>query len=172
MRFSQFRIELDRLGQIPGGLAFETIRGNRCQPEISFGARGVLLERFAEQPAGIVVVEALVQQHSPSHLVQIFAARRLRHHAELFVRALPFLEPPEAFGAEVGVAAVCQRLEAALRLRRMSMLAQRPAVCWCRGTDGYSPCQRENRNDRGEPHLSSCSCTFASSTNASVNCFL
>src|SRR5439155_18915979 len=121
---------------------------------------------------GIVVVEALVQQHPPSHLIPILAARRLRHRAELFVRALPLLEPPEAFGAEVGVAAVRQRLEAALGLRRMSMLAQRPAVCWCRGTDGYSPCQRENRKDDGEPHLSSCSCTFASSTNASVNCFL
>jgi hypothetical protein len=57
----RFRIERHGLGQIPGGLAFEIIRGNHCKPEIGFGARGVLLQRFTKQTVGIAVVEALVQ---------------------------------------------------------------------------------------------------------------
>src|SRR5580704_17845971 len=122
MRRRQFRIELNGLRQLFRGFAVESVRGHYTQSEIRAGIRRILGQRLTEEGGRFGIVEALVQQHSPAHLVESFAARRLRGPPELFVRLVPGFQAPETFGAEIRIATSRQILETRLRLRRMPVL--------------------------------------------------
>ena len=125
-----------------------------------------------EEIGCVGIVEPLVKQHPPSHLVERFAGLGLRGETKLLVRLRPLFEPPKALRAFVCARVSCERIEAGLRFGTVPMLPQCPAIRRYGGTSKCSAHHQHGQNGSGAPHLSNSPCTFASSTSASVSCFL
>ena len=95
-----------------------------ASPRYASAFDGSFVQCLTEEIGCFGIVEALVQQHAPSHLVESFAVLGLRGETKLLVRLLPLFEPPKTFGAIVRIGASRQPVEACLRLRAMPMLSQ------------------------------------------------
>ena len=197
VRFHELGIKFYRLGSPFHGLAVEAIRAYQRQTHIRRSVLRVDSQRFLEKIFRVVVVEPLVQQPAPAHAV-IRVSGRLRHRgAELDVGLLIIFQAPEAFGAHRRLARLRQRVVASLCFGAAAMLAQRLAIPWPRSrkrgrggaprrqraTSSTHKCRRRQRcrpnsRPRRSPlrpspgHLSNSSWTRASSTSASVSCFL
>src|SRR5215469_10997532 len=115
------------------------------------------------------VVEALVQQQAPANFVKRLAICGLGCETELLIGAAPLFKTPESFGPRIGIGTPGKSCEARLRLGIMPMLALRPAVGRDSGSSQKLAHQQEHRKMEDASQWSSCSCTLASSSRASVN---
>src|ERR1700758_1720949 len=125
-----------------------------------------------KETGSVSVIETLVQQQAPANFVKRLAVCGLRCKPELVIGAAPLFKTPESFGPEVRIGTARKSCEARHSFGVMPMLALHPAVAGNSGACHKLTHQQECRKKGDAPHWSSFSCTFDSSTRASVNCFL
>ncbi len=161
-------------GSILGSLAVEAVCRDEGETDIGLGIRRISGQRFAEEIGCVGVVEALVKQHAPAHFVESACCLRAAWRGGTARWPAPILRDPRSLrrGRRRSLLRVSASKQACASggcpcLRRTSSL--RRAACAERG-----PQPSSKREDGSEAlhFVPSSSCTFASSTSASVSCFL
>src|SRR5262249_30737150 len=89
--------------------------------------RWIADEGFTEEICSVYVVEAFMEEPSPTHFnVRLGWAGRCGE-SKLFVRLVPFFEAPEAFCTKPRIGAASEDLETQIRVAQSAMLVKSPA---------------------------------------------
>ena len=175
MRFGQLRIE--RRSPWPRtrrlGRRIHPLR-SCASPMYASASRRVLRQRLLEEIGRIGIVEALMEQHPLAHFVnRLGCLQAASSQAQTAAFACSHSSSPQNPSARSYASPLCVRpSKQACACAAWPCLrsAQQSAGTAARAARLHA--SRQGQDERGAPHLSISSCTFASSTSASVNCFL
>ncbi len=164
VRLDQMRVELECLARPLDGMVIEAPGAHEGEPDIGGGIVRIAHQRIVEQVRRLAIIEALVQQPAPAYAVQSVALRLAHRRAKLCVRGFVAPQSPVTLGSKVIIARAREGLEAGVRLRSVSVPIKRLALSGVRSKSSRRGCNHDEN-----VHRSRASCTFASSTSASVS---